>query len=96
LEIGRRNLAAIGESDAIVAVLDGQELDSGTVAELGYAAALGKRCFALRTDLRQAGEEDVAINLQVETVVLDTGGRIYPSLADLVDALAAYQAAMND
>src|SRR5437870_3108706 len=56
LEVGRRNIAAIKSCVMIAAYLDGQELDSGTAAELGFAAALGLRCFGLRTDERQAGE----------------------------------------
>jgi nucleoside 2-deoxyribosyltransferase len=65
LEIGRRNIVAIKSCALLVAVLDGQEPDSGTAAELGYAAALEKTCFGLRSDFRQAGEEGVAVNLQL-------------------------------
>jgi nucleoside 2-deoxyribosyltransferase len=89
LTIGRRNTEAIRSSELLVAVLDGQEPDSGTVAELGYAAALGKRCYGLRSDFRQAGEEGVAVNLQVETFVVDSDGFIVETLAELVAALAA-------
>jgi nucleoside 2-deoxyribosyltransferase len=87
LAAGRRNTAAIRRSAVVVAVLDGQELDSGTVAELGYAAGLGKRCFGLRSDLRQAGEPGVSVNLQVETFVVDSGGTIVTSLAELIAVL---------
>jgi len=87
LEIGRRNTVAIQSCALLIAVLDGQEPDSGTVAELGYAAALEKTCFGLRSDFRQAGEEGVAVNLQVETFVIDSGGTIVASLEDLVAAL---------
>lgn len=87
LDLGRRNTEAIRSSALLVAFLDGQEPDSGTVAELGYAAALGKRCFGLRSDLRQAGDEELAVNLQLETFVIDSGGVIVPTLADLVEAL---------
>jgi nucleoside 2-deoxyribosyltransferase len=87
LEIGRRNSAAIRSCTLLAANLDGQEADAGTVAEIGYAAALGLTCFGLRTDLRQSGELGVAINLQVEAFILETGGRIATSLDDLVAAL---------
>ena len=87
LEIGRRNAAAIRESGWLVALLEGQEPDSGTVAELGYAAALGKRCFGLRSDFRQAGEEGVAVNLQVEAFIVESGGAIATTLEGLVDGL---------
>lgn len=87
LEIGRRNVTAIQGSALLVASLEGQEPDSGTVAELGYAAGLGKRCFGLRSDLRQAGEEGMAVNAQVETFVLASGGVIATTLPQLVSVL---------
>jgi nucleoside 2-deoxyribosyltransferase len=89
LEIGRRNAAAIDSCELLAAVLDGQEVDAGTAAEVGYAAARGLRCFGLRTDLRQAGEPGVAVNLQVEHFVVASGGRIAAGLDELVAALAA-------
>jgi nucleoside 2-deoxyribosyltransferase len=87
LEIGRRNAAAIRSCELLVAYLEGQESDSGTVAELGYAAALHVKCFALRSDLRLAGEVGVEVNPQVETFVIDSGGRICNSLEQLIAAL---------
>lgn len=85
LEIGRRNVEAIDGSALLVAQLDGQEADSGTVAELGYAVGRGLRCFGIRSDLRQAGEPGVPLNLQVATFVAHSGGTIEASL----DALLA-------
>ena len=88
LTIGRRNLEAIRSCVLLAAWLDGQEADSGTVAEVGYGAALGLTCFGLRSDLRQSGEDGVSLNLQVETLIVDSGGEIAGSLAALVEALA--------
>lgn len=93
LEIGRRNAHAIRSCTLLAAQLDGQELDSGTAAEIGYAAALGIRCFGLRTDLRQSGEAGVIVNLQVEAFIDDSGGRIVGSLAELVEVLRGAQTA---
>lgn len=87
LTIGRRNAEAIRSCTLLAAYLDGQEPDSGTAAEVGYAAALGLTCFGLRTDLRQAGEPGVAVNLQLETLIVDSGGIIAATLDDLVAAL---------
>lgn len=87
LEIGRRNALAIRSSSLLVALLEGQEPDSGTVAELGYGAGLGKRCFGLRSDFRHTGEEGVSVNLQVEAFVVDSGGEIASTLAELVAAI---------
>lgn len=88
LEIGRRNTEAIRSCTLLAANLDGQEADAGTVAEVGFGAALGLTCFGLRTDLRQSGEPGVAVNLQVEAFILDSGGHIADSLEGLVRALA--------
>jgi nucleoside 2-deoxyribosyltransferase len=88
LEIGRRNMRAIASSPLLAALLDGQEPDSGTVAEVGYAAGLGKRCFAVRSDLRDSGEPGVSVNLQLETLIIESGGVLAGSLAELVQALA--------
>jgi nucleoside 2-deoxyribosyltransferase len=88
LEIGRRNAAAIRSCTLLAALLDGQEPDSGTVAEVGYGAALGLTCFGLRSDFRQAGEGGVSVNLQVESFIVQSGGRICATLDELVGALA--------
>jgi hypothetical protein len=89
LEIGRRNADAIRSCTLLAAHLDGQEVDSGTAAEVGFAAALGLRCFALRTDLRQSGEPGVSVNLQVEHFIVASGGAICSSLDEMVRALGA-------
>lgn len=89
LAIGRHNAELIRSCTLLVAYLDGQEPDSGTVAELGYGAALGLRCFGLRTDQRQSGEPGVAVNLQLEAFVLQSGGTMTASLDELVAALSA-------
>jgi nucleoside 2-deoxyribosyltransferase len=87
LSIGRRNIEAIRSCELLVAHLEGQEPDSGTVAELGYGAALGLRCFGLRSDLRQSGEPGVAVNLQVEAFIVESGGMIAATLDELVAEL---------
>ena len=87
LEIGRRNAEAIRGCTLLVAHLDGQEVDSGTAAEVGFAAALGLRCFGLRTDMRESGEPGVRVNLQVEHFLVASGGSLCTSLEALVAAL---------
>ncbi|HEY3552093.1 MAG TPA: nucleoside 2-deoxyribosyltransferase [Solirubrobacterales bacterium] len=87
LEIGRRNAQAIRRCSLLAAFLDGQEPDAGTVAEVGFAAGLGLRCFGLRSDFRESGEAGARINLQVEAFIVESGGFIVTTLADLVAAL---------
>jgi nucleoside 2-deoxyribosyltransferase len=89
LEIGARNAKAIRSCTLLAAHLDGQEVDSGTAAEVGFAAALGLRCFGLRTDLRESGEPGVSVNLQVEHFVVASGGSVCTSLEQLVEELAS-------
>jgi len=87
LGIGERNAAAIRSSEMLIADLDGQELDCGTAAELGYAAGHGLLCLGLRTDLRQSGEASLHVNAQVESFIYSSGGQIFSSLADLLALL---------
>jgi nucleoside 2-deoxyribosyltransferase len=89
LEIGERNAEAIRSCTLLAAHLDGQEVDSGTAAEIGFAAALGVRCFGLRTDLRESGEPGVSVNLQVEHFLVASGGCLCTSLGQLVEELAS-------
>jgi nucleoside 2-deoxyribosyltransferase len=87
LATGRANLELIRGAPLLAAWLDGQEVDSGTATEVGFAAGIGVRCFGLRSDLRRAGEEAMAVNLQVEATIEATGGRVVASLDALVAAL---------
>ena len=45
-------LAALDRADAVVAILDGPDADSGTCIEIGYARAKGKPVIGVRTDFR--------------------------------------------
>jgi nucleoside 2-deoxyribosyltransferase len=87
LRLGRRNANEIRSCTLLVAYLDGQEVDSGTAAEVGFAAALGVRCFGLRTDIRASGDLNMTVNLQLESFILQSGGGIAPCLDDLVALL---------
>jgi Nucleoside 2-deoxyribosyltransferase len=89
-EIGRNNAAAIAECDALLAVLDGVDVDSGTAAEIGYACALGKKIVGYRGDFRlSADNEGTIVNLQVEYFIRQSGGEIVTELDRVPDALRA-------
>lgn len=76
-----KNEAAIINSDIIVAVIDGTDIDSGTAWEIGFAYARGKPIFGLRTDFRTLGIEGT-VNLMIErSVVLST------SISELLNRL---------
>lgn len=55
-------LKGIESCDAVVAVLDGPDVDAGTCVELGYAKALRRPILGLRSDVRRANERN-GINL---------------------------------
>jgi len=85
VNIGLLNEKLIRESDALLGVLDGVEVDSGVASEIGFAAGLGKRCYGLRTDFRDCGELDgIPVNLQVLHFILNSGGSFFRKIADIV------------
>jgi nucleoside 2-deoxyribosyltransferase len=55
-DIFKKCLAEIDSADAVVAVLDGADADSGTAFEVGYAWARGVPVVGVRTDYR-AGQD---------------------------------------
>jgi hypothetical protein len=82
--IGSRNVDRITAVDAVLACLDGMEPDSGTAAEVGYAAALGKPVFGLRTDSRPCGDfPGLPLNVQLLYFVEASGGRLYSAIDDV-------------
>ena len=63
---GRNDLHLITESEAILASLDGQDVDSGTALEIGYGFALGLLIVGLRTDIRRCSDnEGSVVNLMI-------------------------------
>jgi nucleoside 2-deoxyribosyltransferase len=56
-------LTGVRDADVVVAILDGEDVDSGTALEMGYAMALGRPILGLRTDLRAS--EERGVNLMV-------------------------------
>jgi nucleoside 2-deoxyribosyltransferase len=92
-EIGGNNRAAIDGADAVVAVLDGVDVDSGTAAEIGYAFARGKLVVGYRGDFRlSADNEGSTVNLQVEYFIRQSGGVIVDRYEALAAALASRRA----
>jgi nucleoside 2-deoxyribosyltransferase len=93
IEVGARNARAIRSARLLIAHLDGQEVDAGTAAEVGYGAACGAICLGIRSDLRTSGEPGMRVNLQLEAFIVLSGGFIARSLDELVGRLAALRAA---
>ena len=92
-EIGATNRAAIDAARAVVAVLDGVDVDSGTAAEIGYAFARGKLIVGYRGDFRlSADNEGGIVNLQVEFFIRESGGTIVNRYEDLEPGLRPLRA----
>ena len=87
-EMAASNRAAIDQAQAVVAVLDGTDVDSGTAAEIGYAFASGKLIVGYRGDFRlSADNEGSTVNLQVEFFIRESGGTIVSRYEDLEASL---------
>jgi nucleoside 2-deoxyribosyltransferase len=87
-EIGANNRNAIDTSDAIFAVLDGVDVDSGTASEIGYGFAVGKPILGYRGDFRlSADNEGSTVNLQVEFFIRQSGGDIITRIDKVPEAL---------
>lgn len=94
--IGRGNEERIRASDAAFAILDGVDVDSGTAAEIGFAYALGKPIYGLRTDFRLAGDNEGAIvNLQVQYFIEASGGKVVTTADELVRIAAQLREAFS-
>ena len=86
--IAKNNAEAIQRCEALVACLDGTDVDSGTSAEIGYACALGKRIEGFRTDFRLSSDnEGATVNLQVEYFILASGGAVSRSIDEIISRL---------
>lgn len=87
LDIGRVDSAHI-----VVALLDGQDVDSGTCIELGYAYAKDKKIFGILTDFRAyctADLEPHRPNLMVWGVC-EQGRTLYGDIESLARAFAQF------
>lgn len=58
---------ALEDCEAVVALLDGPQVDDGTAWEIGFAHAKGIPVYGIRTDFRQAGDTPHAMaNAMIE------------------------------
>ncbi|HJJ56411.1 MAG TPA: nucleoside 2-deoxyribosyltransferase, partial [Methanocorpusculum sp.] len=64
--IYQSNINALKQSDIVVAIIDGSDVDSGTAWEMGYAKAMGKRVIAIRSDFRKYSKSEL-VNLMLES-----------------------------
>lgn len=103
IAIAEADLDKLKESDFLIAVIDGVEIDSGVAAEIGAFYMTEKPIFALYSDVRQQGRSnDKKINALVEDgtenqfmyrnlfvigIIKKSGGGVYLNIEDLVEAI---------
>lgn len=91
------------ESDFLVAVIDGVEIDAGVAAEIGIFSTTGKPIFALYSDVRQLGRDNrrkiealiedstenqfMYRNLFVVGLIKQSGGCIAPTVPALINTI---------
>jgi nucleoside 2-deoxyribosyltransferase len=66
--IFERDLKGLDQADAVVAILDGPDVDSGTAFEVGYAFAKGKPVIGLKTDMRVFARDEEVNNMLAQGV----------------------------
>ena len=103
--IAGADMDKLKESDFLIAVIDGVEVDSGVSAEIGAFYMTDRPIFALYSDVRQQGRDndkkiDALIkdgtenqfmyrNLFVIGLVKKSGGGVYSTIEELVEAVKA-------
>lgn len=81
------DVSALRNAQAVVAILDGSDVDSGTAWECGFAYGQGKYVFGLRTDVRQVGEYDQPINLMLTGGLEDYATSVHELVRQLDEVL---------
>lgn len=67
--IAEADLSMLQQSDILIAVLDGVEIDSGVAAEIGAFSMLNRPIVGVFTDVRQQGRENTR---KIEALVADS------------------------
>lgn len=99
--IARMDTEALMDSDILVAVIDGVEIDSGVSAEIGMFSTTGNPIYALYSDIRQQGRNNpdklqalmddgtenqwMYRNLFVIGLIKQTEGGVYDGIGSLVN-----------
>jgi nucleoside 2-deoxyribosyltransferase len=92
-EILLKNKRDLDAADAVVAIMDGPDPDSGTAWECGYAYGLGKPTILFRTDFRGIGDvRDIPYNAMLTG---SADAHIELPLASIEDAADAILRALD-
>lgn len=86
--VGENNVHAIQSCDAILAFLDGPDVDSGTAAEIGFGYGLQKPIVGYRSDFRLSSDNEACIiNLQVQHFIELSKGQIVSTWSSVIPLL---------
>lgn len=95
LELGCRHLDNIkNNAQLLVAGLDQEPPDTGTVVELAWAAAHCIPVIAYRSDLRTSGEDGLKYNLMIGSAIQRSGGIEVSNLTSLEEQVGHYAATL--
>lgn len=88
VRLGLHHYATIDtKAKLVIAILDQEPPDNGTVCEVVWAAAHGIPVIAYRNDLRTAGENGMSYNLMIAAAIRLSGGFTVSSLEELEQKL---------
>lgn len=87
IELGVKHYGKIDRCDLLVAILDQEPPDNGTVCEVAHAAARPIPVIGYRGDKRTSGEEGVPINLMILAAIRLSKGEYTTSVPDLLAAV---------
>lgn len=104
--IAKADMDKLRESEILIAVIDGVEIDSGVASEIGAFYMMDKPIFALYTDIRQQGRDNnkkiealindgtenqfIYRNLFVIGLIKQREGGIYSTVEELVEGIKKY------
>ncbi len=103
ITIAKADMDKLRESEFLIAVIDGVEIDSGVAAEIGAFSMMDKPIFALYSDVRQQGRDNESKiqalikdgrenqfmyrNLFVMGLIKGTKGDIYSTVEELIEGI---------
>jgi len=84
LDLGDHHYDTIkNRAKGVIAILDQEPPDGGTVAEAVWAAANGIQVIGYRNDFRSAGEQGLPYNLMIGAAIRRSGGIAVTNLVEL-------------
>jgi len=89
VNLGNRHYDEIAECSLLVAVLDQEPPDNGTVCEVVFASTLPIPVIAYRNDARTSGESGVPMNLMILAAIHRSGGCLTGRLSELLAEVSA-------